>query len=124
MRWPTPHGFPKKGQRRNPGPSGNELGAAVNRSLRSEASSQGSVGSTSDSNAPDGSANGRSRSTSGAEHSSLDIGPMSPSMRTLKPSHHIPTPTASDHIERRSTNTGGPSKGELNFETNKSVSLD
>lgn len=29
--WPTPHGFPKQGQARNPGPSGNELGRAVNR---------------------------------------------------------------------------------------------
>lgn len=28
--WPTPHGFPKDGQARNPGPSGNELGRAVN----------------------------------------------------------------------------------------------
>ena len=35
------------------------------------------------------------------------------------PTHSIPTPTASDHIERRST-----SKEVLNFETNKSVSLD
>jgi hypothetical protein len=31
FRWPTPHGMPKVGQARNPGPSGNELGAAVNR---------------------------------------------------------------------------------------------
>ena len=31
--WPTPHGMPKQGQARNPGPSGNELGRAVNRSL-------------------------------------------------------------------------------------------
>lgn len=35
------------------------------------------------------------------------------------PTHSIPTPTASDHIERRST-----SKEVLNFDTNKSVSLD
>jgi hypothetical protein len=35
------------------------------------------------------------------------------------PSHSIPTPTASDHIKRRST-----SKEVLNFNTNKSVSLD
>jgi hypothetical protein len=34
--WPTPHGFPKEGQARNPGPSGNELGRAVN--LESEGS--------------------------------------------------------------------------------------
>src|SRR4051794_21869188 len=27
--WPTPHGMPKRGQRRRPGPSGNELGRAV-----------------------------------------------------------------------------------------------
>jgi DNA (cytosine-5)-methyltransferase 1 len=31
--WPTPHGFPKEGQARNPGPSGNELGRAVNREM-------------------------------------------------------------------------------------------
>jgi hypothetical protein len=35
------------------------------------------------------------------------------------PTHSIPTPTASDHIERRSTSTET-----LNFATNKSVSLD
>lgn len=35
------------------------------------------------------------------------------------PSHSIPTPTASDHIKRRST-----SREVLNFSTNKSVSLD
>ncbi len=28
--WPTPHGMPKRGQHRRPGPSGNELGRAVN----------------------------------------------------------------------------------------------
>jgi hypothetical protein len=28
--WPTPHGMPKMGQHRRPGPSGNELGHAVN----------------------------------------------------------------------------------------------
>ena len=38
---------------------------------------------------------------------------------THKPTHSVPTPTASDHIERKST-----SKETLNFETNKSVSLD
>lgn len=38
---------------------------------------------------------------------------------TPKPSHSIPTPTASDHIERRST-----SSEVLNFDTNKTVSLD
>ena len=37
----------------------------------------------------------------------------------LKKTHSIPTPTASDHIERKST-----SKEVLNFHTNKSVSLD
>jgi hypothetical protein len=36
-----------------------------------------------------------------------------------KPTHSVPTPTASDHIERKST-----SKEKLNFETNKTVSLD
>jgi hypothetical protein len=35
-----------------------------------------------------------------------------------KPTHHVPTPTASDHIEREST-----SSEVLNFDTNKSVSL-
>jgi DNA (cytosine-5)-methyltransferase 1 len=38
---------------------------------------------------------------------------------THKPTHSVPTPTASDHIERKST-----SKEKLNFDTNKSVSLD
>jgi hypothetical protein len=38
---------------------------------------------------------------------------------TQKPSHSIPTPTASDHIERECTSTEA-----LNFETNKSVTLD
>lgn len=32
--WPTPHGMPKEGQPRNPGPSGNELGRAVNEEER------------------------------------------------------------------------------------------
>ena len=36
-----------------------------------------------------------------------------------KPTHSVPTPTASDHIERKST-----SKEALNFDTNKTVSLD
>ena len=36
-----------------------------------------------------------------------------------KPGQRIPTPTASDHIERKST-----SKEKLNYQTNKSVSLD
>ena len=35
-----------------------------------------------------------------------------------KPTHNVPTPTAQDHIERKST-----SSEELNFDTNKSVSL-
>lgn len=38
--------------------------------------------------------------------------------------HSIPTPTASDGITRKSTNTGGPSRGEQNFLTMKSISLD
>jgi len=42
---------------------------------------------------------------------------------TQKPTHSVPTPTASDHIERKNTNVGA-SNGELNFKTNKSVSLD
>ena len=49
---------------------------------------------------------------------------MEPSPAGVTPTHHVPTPTASDYIERKSTNTGGPSKGELNCNTNKSVSLD
>lgn len=32
--WPTPHGMPKPGQHRRPGPSGNELGRAVNQAER------------------------------------------------------------------------------------------
>lgn len=48
----------------------------------------------------------------------LDFGSL-----VLKATHMIPTPTASDHIERKCTNKGA-SAGELNFETNKSVSLD
>tara|TARA_R110000787_G_scaffold145144_2_gene259023 strand:- start:712 stop:1065 length:354 start_codon:yes stop_codon:yes gene_type:complete len=35
----------------------------------------------------------------------------------------VPTPTTMDHIERKSTNKT-PSTGKLNYETNKSVSLD
>ena len=42
---------------------------------------------------------------------------------TQKPTHSVPTPTASDHIIRQSTNQGA-SNGELNYSTNKSVSLD
>lgn len=42
----------------------------------------------------------------------------------ITPTHHVPTPTATDYIERKSTNTGGPSNGELNYSTNKSVTLD
>ena len=42
---------------------------------------------------------------------------------TQKPTHSVPTPTASDHIIRKSTNQGA-SNGELNYSTNKSVSLD
>jgi hypothetical protein len=38
---------------------------------------------------------------------------------TGRETHHVPTPTASDHIERTSTSTEV-----LNYETNKSVSLD
>lgn len=38
---------------------------------------------------------------------------------TKKPTHNVPTPTASDHIERKST-----SKEVLNPDTNKTVSLD
>jgi hypothetical protein len=38
---------------------------------------------------------------------------------TQKPSHSVPTPTASDHIERRCTSTEM-----LNPDTNKSMSLD
>ena len=58
---------------------------------------------------------------------------MAPSMATrdsgswglggAKPHHMVPTPTSQDHIKRKSTNTT-PSTGKLNYETNKSVSLD
>src|SRR3989337_204796 len=34
----------------------------------------------------------------------------SSSSLTTKPTHSVPTPTSSDHIERKSTNMGGPSK--------------
>jgi hypothetical protein len=34
QQWPTPHGMPKPGQHRRPGPSGNELGRAVNQAER------------------------------------------------------------------------------------------
>jgi hypothetical protein len=37
----------------------------------------------------------------------------------MKQTHSVPTPTASDHIERKCTSSEA-----LNFETNKSVSLD
>ena len=40
-----------------------------------------------------------------------------------KPHHMVPTPTSQDHIERQNTNKT-PSTGKLNYETNKSVSLD
>ena len=40
----------------------------------------------------------------------------------MKETHHVPTPTASDHIERRCTMETKAAK--LNPETNKSVSLD
>jgi len=39
---------------------------------------------------------------------------------THKPTHHVPTPTASDYIERTCTSVQSP----LNYETNKSVTLD
>jgi hypothetical protein len=37
----------------------------------------------------------------------------------VKPSHSVPTPTSSDHIERKCTSSEA-----LNYETNKSVTLD
>ena len=45
------------------------------------------------------------------------------SLGGAKPHHMVPTPTSQDHIERKSTNKT-PSTGKLNYETNKSVSLD
>jgi hypothetical protein len=45
------------------------------------------------------------------------------SLGGAKPHHMVPTPTTMDHIERKSTNLT-PSTGKLNYETNKSVSLD
>ena len=48
----------------------------------------------------------------------LTAGTACGSSLTLKPTHSVPTPTASDHIERECTSTEA-----LNYETNKSVSL-
>mgnify|MGYP003642703529 CR=1 FL=1 len=45
------------------------------------------------------------------------------SLGGAKPHHMVPTPTSQDHIERENTNKT-PSTGKLNYETNKSVSLD
>ena len=45
------------------------------------------------------------------------------SLGGAKPHHMVPTPTSQDHIERQSTGKT-PSTGKLNYETNKSVSLD
>tara|TARA_R110002020_G_scaffold309418_2_gene525446 strand:- start:58 stop:711 length:654 start_codon:yes stop_codon:yes gene_type:complete len=45
------------------------------------------------------------------------------SLGGAKPHHMVPTPTSQDHIERQNTNKT-PSTGKLNYETNKSVSLD
>jgi len=52
-----------------------------------------------------------------SEHLTSDI--ESGSSLTRKPTHHVPTPTTQDYIERKSTSTS-----KLNYETNKSVTLD
>ena len=52
-----------------------------------------------------------------------DSGSWGLSLGGAKPHHMIPTPTTMDHIERKNTNKT-PSTGKLNYETNKSVSLD
>jgi len=52
-----------------------------------------------------------------------DNGSWGLSLGGAKPHHMIPTPTTMDHIERKNTNKT-PSTGKLNYETNKSVSLD
>ena len=48
----------------------------------------------------------------------LTRGTASGSSLCVKPTHHVPTPTASDHIERQET------MGRLNYETNKAVTVD
>ena len=52
-----------------------------------------------------------------------DSGSWGSGLGGAKPHHMIPTPTTMDHIERQNTNLT-PSTGKLNYETNKSVSLD
>jgi hypothetical protein len=44
--WPTPHGMPKPGQHRRPGPSGNELGRGVNEAERIPTPTAGDAKST------------------------------------------------------------------------------
>jgi hypothetical protein len=95
MRWPTPKGSPSHYGR----PRKNDWGDLQ----ASVLSSQESEDSTSASNEPDGSADGRSRSTSGAEQSSLDIGPMSPDGQMSR--RFLPTPRAQDSYERSNWKT-------------------
>ena len=58
-----------------------------------------------------------------AKANQTDTGNWVSTLRGAKPHHMVPTPTSQDHIKRKSTNTT-PSTGKLNYETNKSVSLD
>ena len=52
-----------------------------------------------------------------------DSGSWGSTLGGAKPHHMVPTPTTMDHIERQNTNLT-PSTGKINYETNKSVSLD
>ena len=52
-----------------------------------------------------------------------DSGSWGSTLGGAKPHHMVPTPTTMDHIERKNTNLT-PSTGKINYETNKSVSLD
>lgn len=68
--WPTPHGMPKRGQRRRPGPSGNELGRAVLRAERESFPTPTETDARKGYASPPGSQNRRGRQTlSGAVNS-------------------------------------------------------
>ncbi len=70
--WPTPHGMPKRGQRRNPGPSGNELGRAVLKAERESFPTPTETDARKGYASPPGPGNRRGRETlSGAVQSRL-----------------------------------------------------
>lgn len=70
--WPTPHGMPKRGQPRNPGPSGNELGRAVLRAERESFPTPTETDARKGYASPPGPGNRRGRQTlSGAVQSRL-----------------------------------------------------